>query len=230
MTEERNAPGADNLRTAVETRPVDQMPPPGATQTDQARPAAVPANQWRNQEYGAPYYGYGMGYGYAPGYAYAPLTANHEQITLASGANLLLGLWLIAAPFVLSYGAAHARANDIVLGIIIATLAAIRVFGAYRSAWISWVNMLAGLWLIIAPFALGYSGIMHPLWNDIIVGILVAGFALWSALATHGVLNSGRRFNANTPYGGGLYGQPYGQPYGAAPGEQGNYGRDTYRG
>lgn len=111
---------------------------------------------------------------------------NEEQIVLASGANLILGLWLIAAPFVLTYASATPRGNDIILGIAIGVIAAMRVFGAYRAAWLSWLNVLLGLWLLIAPFGLGYTHLSHPMWNDIIVGVLVIIFALWSSFATHG--------------------------------------------
>lgn len=209
MTERNNDnPRGDN-RTMVENRAAEPVPPPGQAPANEQRPRGAP-NQGSapnegyappNQGYGpnpgyAPNYGYGPNRGYAPGYgygpghgagyAYAPMTANHEQITLASGANLILGLWLIAAPFVLNYAPSVARGNDVVMGIIIATLAAVRVFGAYRAAWVSWLNVLAGIWMIIAPFALGYSGFAHPTWNDIIVGALVVAFGAWSALATHG--------------------------------------------
>lgn len=37
-----------------------------------------------------------------------------------------------------------------------------------------WIFVLCGIWLIISPFVLGYSENALPLWNDIIVGILVA--------------------------------------------------------
>ena len=47
----------------------------------------------------------------------------------------------------------------------------------------SGINVIAGIWLIIAPFTLGYaSGI--SLVNDVILGIIIAGFALWSNGAT----------------------------------------------
>ena len=48
----------------------------------------------------------------------------------------------------------------------------------------SGVNLLAGIWLIIAPFLLGYSDQAAPLWNDIIVGIIVALFGIWSAVSS----------------------------------------------
>lgn len=37
----------------------------------------------------------------------------------------------------------------------------------------SGLNIIAGLWLIIAPFALGYSNIDAAMWNDVLVGIAV---------------------------------------------------------
>jgi SPW repeat len=44
--------------------------------------------------------------------------------------------------------------------------------------WISGINVVAGLWLIIAPFVLGYDEIRAALWNDVLVGIIVAAFAM----------------------------------------------------
>ncbi len=38
-----------------------------------------------------------------------------------------------------------------------------------------WVCVLAGAWLIIAPFVLGYSTNALALWNDIILGLIVLG-------------------------------------------------------
>lgn len=37
-----------------------------------------------------------------------------------------------------------------------------------------WIFVLAGIWLIIAPFVLGYSETSASLWNDIILGIVIA--------------------------------------------------------
>ena len=107
------------------------------------------------------------------------------QVQVASGLNALVGLWEIAAPFVLTYSAiAAATTNDVIVGVIVAVLAAIRVFWAYGAAWLSWVNVVLGVWLIIAPFVLTYSG--TPMTNDIIVGIIIAVLGTWSALATRG--------------------------------------------
>ncbi len=106
-----------------------------------------------------------------------------SQASTASGLNILAGLWLIVAPFVLGYVASVPRWNDIILGIVIGVFALIRTFTPLRAAWLSWANIVLGLWLIVAPFALGYPG-TTPLWNDIILGIVVAGLAIWSSGAT----------------------------------------------
>src|SRR5690606_36332051 len=44
----------------------------------------------------------------------------------------------------------------------------------------SWVNDAIGVWLIAAPFILGYEN-EQEMWNDIIVGALLLIFAGWSA-------------------------------------------------
>lgn len=106
-----------------------------------------------------------------------------SQVKKASGLNLLLGLWLVIAPFLLSYATSASRGNDITIGVIIALLAAFRLLGAYRAAWLSWLNALLGIWLIVGPFILGYDS-SSALWNDVIVGLFIAFLGLWSATAS----------------------------------------------
>lgn len=101
------------------------------------------------------------------------------RIKGASSVNLVLGLWLIVAPFVLAFTGA-AFINDMLCGIAIAILAGMRVrHPTLATKPASWVNLAIGAWLIVAPFVLNYlSG--PAAWNDIIVGILVLMFAGWS--------------------------------------------------
>jgi len=48
----------------------------------------------------------------------------------------------------------------------------------------SWINVLAGLWLIVSPWMLGYaSGSMNATWNSVIVGIAVVALA-WLGATT----------------------------------------------
>ena len=96
-----------------------------------------------------------------------------------SGLNIIAGLWLVLAPFILNYTGSP-RVNDIVVGLIVAVVGVIRTLAVERTAWISWVNIILGIWLIVAPFFLGYSGVSSALWNDVILGIIVAALSGWS--------------------------------------------------
>lgn len=49
---------------------------------------------------------------------------------------------------------------------------------------LSWINALLGLWLLVAPFIIGYSGTSGgATWNDAIVGIIVIVIGVWGASA-----------------------------------------------
>lgn len=106
-----------------------------------------------------------------------------RQVMTASGINVVAGIWLILAPFILDYVPREAWWNDILVGLAVLILAGSR-FGAPRSPGPSWVNVILGIWLILAPFVLGYADMTTPLWNDIILGIIVAASAGWSAAVT----------------------------------------------
>lgn len=106
------------------------------------------------------------------------------QVVVASGINLILGLWLIIAPFVLGFTVhTHSEWNTIIVGILVATIAAIRIWGGRGASWLSWINAGLALWLIVSPWIYGNSDISAILWNDIIVGVVVLVLSAWSALA-----------------------------------------------
>ena len=94
--------------------------------------------------------------------------------------NFILGLWLIVAGFVLSGTAKAAMAEEIALGIIIASLAAI---SAVRpSSLVSWLVALAGLWTLTAPAVINYAGLTASLGNDVVVGLVVLVLGLTNAV------------------------------------------------
>jgi hypothetical protein len=103
-----------------------------------------------------------------------------------SGLNVLAGIWLIIAPWVLGYSAEDPRWNDVVFGIIVGVFALTRAFGAYREDWLSWVNALIGVWLFVAAFTIDQTSVAR--WNDIVLGIIVFGLAIGSAEATANLL------------------------------------------
>jgi SPW repeat len=45
----------------------------------------------------------------------------------------------------------------------------------HQPGW-SWLNLILGIWLVISPFVLFASGV--AMWNNVIVGIIIAAFAL----------------------------------------------------
>lgn len=105
-----------------------------------------------------------------------------SDVATASGLNVLAGIWLIIAPFVLGYHGSDPIWNDVVFGAIVAVLALVRVSGAYRASALSWINALIGVWLFISAFWLDKSSTAAT--NDIILGIIVFVLGLASASAS----------------------------------------------
>jgi SPW repeat len=97
--------------------------------------------------------------------------------TAAGLLNLLVGLWLIASPFVLGYVAGDSRLDPMIVGVLVAFLALMRI-GAWRVSWLSWLNVAAGAWLFASGFWLAESSAAS--WNAWIFGLAVIVLALVS--------------------------------------------------
>lgn len=106
------------------------------------------------------------------------------QTTTAAVLDGLAGIWLIIAPFVLNYAVQTPRTNDIWVGIAVIVLALVRTFVKTWGTWVNWLSGLFGVWLILAPFILNYGNNV-PTYNDVILGIIVVGLAVWSGRATY---------------------------------------------
>ncbi|MBI1734571.1 MAG: SPW repeat protein [Candidatus Rokubacteria bacterium] len=107
----------------------------------------------------------------------------------ASWTILALGLWLIVAPFALAYAGTTAAAyEDVILGIVIGALALWRGLGPETPSMtgVSWLLATGGLWVVLAPFVIGYAGTTAAVWNDVIVGLAVLILGAWQALSHHG--------------------------------------------
>ncbi len=105
------------------------------------------------------------------------------QTRTASIINIIAGIWLIVSPAILGFANPATQANNLWLGFIVGVLALIRVIAPARTAWASWINVVAGAWLIIAPFVLRITTNAQRI-NDIAMGIIVAALAIWSTGAT----------------------------------------------
>jgi len=100
-------------------------------------------------------------------------------ISWTSGINFVAGIWLIASAWALSSEIRASQTNDWILGLIVLALSWFRLTVRSRAGAPSWLNTIAGLWLIIAPFALHYESATQK-WNSIVVGIVISILALVS--------------------------------------------------
>jgi hypothetical protein len=95
--------------------------------------------------------------------------------------NIILGIWVLISPFVLSLILPRMIWNNVVIGIVVGILAIIRANARNHPGW-SWLNVILGIWLIISPFVFGLvTG--AGMWNNIVLGIIIAALALGNASA-----------------------------------------------
>ena len=94
--------------------------------------------------------------------------------------NMALGLWLLVSPF-FGFGSTNSAAalDGYVFGAIIIVLSGAALF--LSQVWEEWINMAIGIWLFVAPFVLGFSGMHEVMLNHMNVGIALFGVALWAA-------------------------------------------------
>lgn len=91
---------------------------------------------------------------------------------------LVLGVWLFFSPLFMGYTDTGAASNAYVIGVAVALFAILALID--MRVWEEWINLVLGAWLVISPFVLGYSTFEGPTWNHIIVGLLIAGDAVWA--------------------------------------------------
>lgn len=95
--------------------------------------------------------------------------------------SFALGLWLAVSPWLLGYSHVDAATgNAAFVGLAIALSSHFEVSFDERAA--EWFTMAAGLWLVLAPFLLGFTAATAATLNAVAVGTLVAALAS-SALA-----------------------------------------------
>ena len=94
--------------------------------------------------------------------------------------NVVIGVWLFASPWFLGYADTVAAWNAYVMGAGIVVFAA---FAAYMpKMWEEIVNTLAGIWLVVSPFVLGFGAMRPVALHTVVIGLLVITFAVWAML------------------------------------------------
>jgi hypothetical protein len=105
-----------------------------------------------------------------------------SSVKLCDVANLILGMVLFFSPweFDLSRGAQWQTAS--VVGIVIAVLS-IAALAAF-AVWEEWLNLTAGLALIVSPWLLGFQN-SDAMTIDVVIGVIVAILAAFEVWAMH---------------------------------------------
>lgn len=86
-----------------------------------------------------------------------------------------LGLWLAVSPWLVGYASQPgATANAALAGLALALAAHFEVSCEVS---IDWLHLGAGLWLLIAPFLLGFDDVPVAAANSVAVGAAVAALA-----------------------------------------------------
>jgi hypothetical protein len=103
-----------------------------------------------------------------------------------SGLDTIAGIWLFVSAYVFNNVSRELFWSNFICGIIVTVLAATRAFSAAgrRQPWMSWLNGILGVWTIITPWALRFSGDRSALWSNLITGLVIAVLAFASASAS----------------------------------------------
>lgn len=96
------------------------------------------------------------------------------------GLNVVLGLWLIASPWLLGFASDEnpAALTAWTLGAAIVVFAGIAVY--MHKAWEEALSIILGVCLFISPWVLGFAEQRTPTTNAVIVGLLVTALAVWA--------------------------------------------------
>jgi SPW repeat len=94
--------------------------------------------------------------------------------------NIILGVWLVASPWLLTEVAGNGPADwsSWSAGIVVMTLA---LLAMHKPAfWGDAMGVLLGTWLIASPWVLGFTSGSSAVPNAVILGSFVIGYALWA--------------------------------------------------
>jgi len=105
-----------------------------------------------------------------------------SRAKLCDVVNLLLGTILFFSPWLFSLSAGAPRQIASTMGLFIAVLS-VAALAAF-AVWEEWLNLIAGLWLVVAPWLLGFED-SNAVMVDVVIGIVVvvlATFEIWVAM------------------------------------------------
>jgi hypothetical protein len=89
--------------------------------------------------------------------------------------NLLLGIALLISPFLMGFATGTPMTNALVGGVIIIAVAVMALVSFAQ--WEEWVNLVLGLWVLVSPWVLGFTGIAVAFQTHVVIGLAVAVLA-----------------------------------------------------
>lgn len=100
-----------------------------------------------------------------------------EWITAAAGAWILISIWVLpsADPGLMLNGVT--QVSHLLVGAAVVVFALAGVF-AFR-VWEEWILALAGLWLLVSPWVLGFSNLGPFVVSDVVVGLFIVATSGW---------------------------------------------------
>ncbi|MFW5879310.1 MAG: SPW repeat protein [bacterium] len=96
--------------------------------------------------------------------------------------NLIIGAWLFFSPWILGYDQTSYAWNSFLFGALIVVFSVFALVD--RRAWEEWGNLAMGMWLVISPWAIGFSTESTAFLNIIISGVVITGLAIWGIADT----------------------------------------------
>lgn len=93
--------------------------------------------------------------------------------------GIALGAWMLVSPWVLGFSDhSVATFNALIMGTIL-VLEELLELGVHETSE-EWIDLVAGLWLMVSPSVLGFSSLTLASVNTITVGLLTVLFAAWA--------------------------------------------------
>lgn len=106
-----------------------------------------------------------------------------------NGITLIVGIWLVAAPFVLSYSTAQhfVASNDMVVGGLLIIASLWTLFEEMGRLEVTVFEVICGAWLLVAPFLSQGRVVPHVVINHVAVGaiVLISGLTQVSKQRQH---------------------------------------------
>jgi uncharacterized membrane protein HdeD (DUF308 family) len=98
--------------------------------------------------------------------------------------NLICGVLLFVSPWVLAFSADETAAAAAWLGgaiIAVMGFVALAQFAEFED----WFALVAGVLVIIAPWALGFAAMGYAVWAFVVLGLIVAVASVWEIWTVH---------------------------------------------